>query len=486
MKEANEKNILIIGLILLISVLAITNGSLWGDEICRVVDPISGDLNATLHTALGYAQPGYMLYMMLWAGLVGTTEFLLRCSNLVFVIIAITYAMKIVKAKKWSVWYTLAFFVHPMFVYYMDEATPYIAVYALALAFIYHVFFVKDFHSTKNIVCINIIYLLGVFVHFMFGFIIVFYFVSCILYCRKEYGRLRRHIEIMSCFSPVYLILLYLYITNLKKTQTGFGLKSILYIIYSFLGMQGAGLSRNDLRAGNFSKIQIWQVIFLAFFVATLLLLLCLAFRDIRGFWKHNKDMLLSTMAFFAVICITAKTVDLGLWERHCMPAFPIYIICACDLFSSLYERSKGRRAVIILYYILLIGSCLNIRLNYYYACDDYKGMTQEVTEWLGDEKNQVIIMQDENDYYPIRQAAVASKEQITNMKGKTEEQIIEEMEHMSEIQDAEGVHDNRNVMLVLFEKDCSRDLYMYFDAKKGYTTDCSYNSFKLVTYVKP
>lgn len=472
-----KKRVTIMGLILLLSALSITNGSLWGDEICRVLDPISGNLKATLHTALGYAQPGYMLYMMLWAKLAGSTEFALRCSNLIFVVIAAVYAMKLVDAKGWPLWYTLAFFLHPMFVYYMDEATPYIVVYALALAFTYYTFCAEDFHSVKNIVCINAVYLLGVFMHFMFGFIILFYFTKCVLCCRKDGRTLRRHIVGMCCFSPAYLPLLYLYLTRLGKTQTGFGLKSILYIIYSFLGMQGAGLSRNDLRAGNFSRIQVWQAVFLFLFVAALLAIVCFAAKELKKFLICNRDMLLGAAVFFAVICLTAKMVDLGLWERHVMTAFPAYMVCACGLFDRVYKRSKGGRAAIILYFILLAASCLNIRLNYYYACDDHKGMTKKAAQWLEDGESLVITMQDENRYYPIGWAAADSGGEILNMKGKTDAQVIEKMEHAAQ---------GKKVMLILFEKECSKELYTYFDEKEAYETDDSCNSFKLVTAANP
>lgn len=476
-----KKRLAMIALILLISVLSITSGSLWGDEICRVADPISGNLRATLHTALGYAQPGYMLYMLLWTKLIGSTEFLLRCSNLIFVVVAVVYAMKIVDKKGWPVWYTFAFFVHPMFIYYMDEATPYIVVYALALAFVYHVFCVEEFHSIRNIIYINIIYLLGVFMHFMFGFIIMFYFTRCILCLRERKGCLRRHIITMLCFSPLYLILLYLYMTNLHKTQTGFGLKSILYIVYSFLGLQGAGLSRNDLRAGNFTNLQVWQIIFLLLFVTVLIWILCLAGRRMKDFFARNREMLLSAAVFFVVICLVAKIVNLGLWERHCMTCFPVYIICACDLFSIAYNRSKYGRIAIVLYFVLIIGSCLNIRLNYYYACDDHKGATKKITEWLADENAMVLTTREEDEYYPIRQSAVDPKEQIVYLKQKTDEQIIEEMKELTD-ETGTAASENRKTMLVLFEKDCSRYLYTYFDSREGYKTDSSYNSYKLIT----
>ena len=49
---------------------------------------------------------------------------------------------------------------------------------------------------------------------------------------------------------------------NLVHVTTGFGIKNIAYVLYGFVGMSGIGLSRNDLRALNFSKITNIQIIF--------------------------------------------------------------------------------------------------------------------------------------------------------------------------------------------------------------------------------
>lgn len=90
--------------------MSITNGSLWGDELYRVVDSISGDLYATMKTATGYAQPGYMLYMLLWTHITGSSEFILRCSNIPFAVIAMIYVYKIVDSKGMSIWWSILFF----------------------------------------------------------------------------------------------------------------------------------------------------------------------------------------------------------------------------------------------------------------------------------------------------------------------------------------------------------------------------------------
>lgn len=463
-----SSGIIVCAIVAAIAILSVSDGSLWGDEICRVVAPISGSLSATMDVALGYAQPGYMLYIFLWNRLVGSTELLLRYSNLPFAAIALFFAFKIVKSRNWSPWWTLAFFAHPMFAYYMNEATPYIIVYALSLAFTYYLFCVEDFQSRNNLIRLHLIYLTGVFIHFMFGFIFTLYVTKALLSARNQKKLLFGHLKIMLRFSPFYLVLLGVYLTSLRGTHTGFGVKSVLYIPYAFLGMQGAGLSRNDLRAGNFEKIQAWQCAALALFLLTLILLLRLAVKDGRRLVRNNHDILLAIAAFFAVILPVSAIVQLGLWERHCMTVFPAYMICACDFLRHLLSRPKAR-ALLVSYWLLLAVSSFNIAFNYYYSCDDIKGMTQEVAASLQENPDLTVVVSDTFDYYSYppdfeNQVFILPSTQLDEMR-----------DYVSGLGDKE-------FLLVLFEKGVSRQAYHYYDNQDGYLVDNRYNSFKLIS----
>lgn len=476
MEIANRRftTVLICVFVLLLAFFSISDGSLWGDEICRVADPISGDLSATLKTAMGYAQPGYMLFMMVWSKLIGTREFLLRCSNLPFVCIALLYAFRIVRSRGWRDWWVLVFFVHPMFVYYMDEATPYIIVYALSLAFIYHLYCVPCPHSVRNIVTLNAIYLLGVFIHFMFGFIIAFYFIQCFLTARKDKKLILRHAGIMACFCPAYLPLLVLYAKELLGgAGTGFGIKSILYIPYAFLGMQGVGLSRNDLRAGNFDKLQSVQIVFLLLFVVVLLFLLILFLRNENRFFARNRELLLGTVGYFAVIFLVAGAVDMGLWERHCMAAFPVYMILVIDMFHGLLSSGKRGRVLLASYALLLCISAGNIAFNYYYSCDDYKGVTSRLASLFEQNKDLVVIDNYETQYYSYLNAVPDPEAQI--LHAKNDDELIGLLD----------TTETENVVIVLFEKNCSRALYHRFDGEPGATVDNSFNSFKIISFAQ-
>lgn len=468
--------VLLISLFVLgLAFFSITDGSLWGDEIVRIADPIRGDLKATLRFAGSCGQPGYMLFMMLWSWLTGSSEFILRCSNLLFVPLALYYAFKIVRSRGWSDWWVLVFFVHPIFAYYMDETTPYIILYALALALIYHVYFTASFHDLRNIIAINLIYLLGVFVHFIFGFAIMFYFVECALTARKSKKLVLRHARVMAAFCLAYLPLLVFYITNLNGGQTGFGLRCILYIPYAFLGLQGTALSRNDLRAKNFDKLQPVHVVLLVLFaiVLTAMLVLCICRLRKRGgvrqFFTGNCELLLGLLGYFAVILPVAAVVHMGLWERHCIAAFPVYLILAIDVFHVLYD-GKGR-IVLAAYAALLCVSMGNIMFNYYYSCDDYQGVTSRIETLFSQHADLVVIDNYTTRYYSYLDAVPDPERQIVHLKDETDDEIAS----CFDTQEAE------NVLLVLFEKNCSKQLYRHFDDDPRFVVDGRYNSFKLI-----
>ena len=475
MKKAKIKyptsKILLVFIIMIISVVSITCGSLWGDEICRVEAPISGDIIETIKVSLGYAQPGYMMYIFLWSKIFGSTEFILRCSNLPFVIISIYYVFNVIKANKWPDWFSILFFCHPMFIYYMDEATPYIIVYALALAFIFHIYFVGEaFNTKKNIININLIYLLGVFIHFMFGFIIILYFIKCLIEMKiNNKNIIKNHILILILFCVGYLPLGILYAKFLIGTYTATNsiIKSIMYIIYNFIGMQGIGLSRNDLRAGNFENINIMHIIMLFIFSLVLLSILIISHKTILKYVKDNPDIVIGCIVFFIVILTVAKIVSMGLWDRHCMTVFPLFVIFLCGISSELVKTNHWS-FLLYAYVVLLIISSFNIRFNYYYSCDDIKGVTEEVNRLMAENNDlTVITTTDDNNYYKFE----PNDNIIVNVENADVNEISQYINNLSS-----------KCILILFEKNCSKELYDFFDTDDNYIVNDNYNSFKLVS----
>jgi hypothetical protein len=284
--------------IVIFAVLCITSGSFWFDEFCRVEDPIFGTIADVWKTALGFGQPGYMLWVTLWTKVVGTSEYLIRYSNIPFVVVQIFFAYKIIKKQKWQMEYIFLFFLHPMFVYYMDEATPYMAVYAFSLGLVYYVFFAENsdfkYAEISRAVRINTVFAIGVFFHFIFGFIAVLYIVHLVFLSFHNKLKLKHHLAVSCLYLIFYVPLLYLYVDGLflrnNSTRTGFNLKNIAYVVYAFLGMSGLSLSRNDLRAGDFFRLTWWRVLLPVICCVSVILIVFLLYKEWKAVLQKYKS----------------------------------------------------------------------------------------------------------------------------------------------------------------------------------------------------
>ena len=465
---------LLSALVLLVALLSITNRSLWIDEVCRVSDAAVGDFRRAMRFGFNCAQPGYVLLMYLWARLFPGVpgEFALRCSNLVFTAIALFFAFRIVEKKKWPLWTVLVFFVHPMFTYYANETTPYILMYALALAFVDRVYFAEDFSAVGNVVRINVIFFLGVSVHFIFGFLIVPYLVQCFLKIRKEKKLVLRHAGIMAAFCVLYLPLLYLYMKYMEGASTGFSLRNVLYVVYAFLGMAGLALSRTDLRAGNFGSLTPLHIALLALFVLVAVVIFVICLRKKPGFLKKNRDLALGGAAFLTAMILAAIPAHFGMWERHCMTIFPIYCILLTDMMLEIGREKTGRIALIALY-VLLVFSCANLRLNADYATDDMRAASARVREAYAQTDDLTVISDFDFAYYPVSKARTGESQGYVYTYHMPEDEIL------SNFETAQG---KGSAMLVLSEHYASRALYRRFDDDSAYRVDASCKGYKIVT----
>lgn len=466
----------------LISLLAITNGSMWDDEICRVEEAINGDFVNNWIRAVRFGQPGYMIWMFFWVQFIGKTEFILRTSNLVFASIAFCYVYRIIKNKGCHPFFSLLFFVHPMFIYYMDEVTPYIAVYALSLAFIYYVFYAKTFDSRKNIILVNIVFLTGVFTHFIFGFIYVLYIYK--VFSIKSQKTLRSHFQIFLIFCIAYIPLLVLDCYGLfllgPTTRTGFGIKNVMYVCYAFLGFAGLGISRNDLRAGHFEAMSISNLIGIGILSIILVGITIVWFIYRKQIKFLMMEMIKGTVLYFAVFCAFAIPIDFGMWERHCIGVLPVYIIMIIDIFECLYKKSMGR-ILVIGYCICLLFSAWNIRFTYYYSCDDWKSVSEYlINELEQNEKVTIITITKDGShfgagkYYDVMGNRKKYSQKIINLK--SEEELEQEITTREK---------SNKLIIVLYEKAISPEKYTAYDNNPQCYVNSTFNSFKIVEYEK-
>lgn len=469
--------------VFLIALAAITNGSMWDDELCRVEESINGDFAGNWIKAVGYGQPGYMLWMFFWIKFVGKTEFLLRTSNLVFAAAAFFYVYKIIKSKGCSPLFALLFFIHPMFIYYMDEVTPYIAVYAFSIAFIYYVFYAEPFDGIKNMVTINFVFLAGVFTHFIFGFIYVLYLYKIL--SAKYRKKFWEHFRIFAIFCIAYIPLFVLDCYGLfllgPTTRTGFGIKNMMYVCYAFLGFAGLGISRNDLRAGHFEAMGIPELTGVGILAVILIGIAVVWFMDRKKIKFSSTEMIKGAILYFAVFCTFSVLLDFGMWERHCIGVFPVFLIVMIDLFEYFLCRKSLGKVFVWGYCICLLFSAWNIRFSYYYACDDWKSVSEYLVNELEQNEKITIITSmngssyfDAGKYYDITENKKKKQQKIINLKNE------QELKEMITIQERED-----KFIFVLFEKAVSPEMFRFYDEHPDFYVDDTFNSFKIVEYTR-
>lgn len=462
--------------ILLIGLASITSRSLWSDEILHAQWIASRDLPATIRSGLVYGKVGYMFIEYLWSCLIGgqTGEFALRLSNLLFTVPAILFVFRIVRRRGWPLWMSLLFFVHPMYVYYMNEVTPYILLYALSLDFVDRVLLTDgdEFSSTGNIVAINAIFLLGVFVHFIFGFAIIMYFVRCFRTIRRDRKLVRRHAAVMLGFGVGYLPLLFLVLTRMRGTALGFRFYNPLYVIYSFLGMGGLGLPRDQLRQMQFSAITPVEIALLGLFTLTALAVFALNWRKNKHALARDRELLIPLLAYFAVLMLVAIPAHFAMWERHCMPMLPVYIIFFGDCMLEVI-RERGAKPLYALFLILLLVSSARLKLSDVYGRDDFRGVTEYVAQALQEDDELTVIMCRKNRYYDLSEAIVSPKQEVIGILGMPSLDTYTDF--------MERVGRKEHVMMVMYASDIPRVGYNYFDTQPGFEVVSDYRSFKVV-----
>lgn len=399
-----KKNIIIIVIEVLIAAMSISSYSLWTDEGIRLHAIVFGNLKEVVHYGLADKQLFFVLKQYLWTSLIGTSEIATRSLNLLFVLMIIYYLNKILKKRDIDTSYGLLLFISPMFVYYMNDAGPYIILLAYSLAFLYYVFFDDTFNSKRTIFMINLTFLLGIGTHFIFGFVYLMYLVKVIYEAYKKQLKFKQHFIMGLFFSPLYLTLLVFY---MKAIESGASrgwepptVLNILFVVYSFIGSAGLSLSRNEIRAGHFENLQFYQVVLPGLLVILIGILLWMAIKNRALILKPHALMLSGTIVYGVVFYLFSYKWHFHFWDRHFIMAYAVFMILLIEVISQL-SKKRVIKVIVSLISILFILSSLQLRFNPYYGKDNYKA----TIDYLLDSEKSVILYQGDwkvSNYYGI------------------------------------------------------------------------------------
>ncbi len=465
--ESKYKNIFLWVIIICILCLSVGQSSLWIDEGIRTNAAMQENLSDTIQRGFQERQILQILFFRYWNKIVGNNEFLMRSCNIIFAIIALIYLNKILNKKGLSSKFLFILLLQPLFIYYMNDIGPYIMLLAVSMAFIYYTFFDENFGKRNNLIKINAVFLLGIAIHFIFAFTYMMYVTRVLINDRKN---IKNHLKIFLIFIPFYLALGIIYMKYMKSgAERGWtipGLKNIAYIIYCFLGYQGIALSRNDLRAGNFNKFGVLSII-VSIIITLAYFIIFFNKKNIKTIVK-NKIFLIGTLAYAIIFFLFSCLFKFQFWERHWITLFAVYVILLIEILSNINKIESQKLKLInnivagVLLIILFISS-INIRFNYYYCKDDYKGVINYLKENASNED--IILIQGDHTVYKYYKIEPNEKIILIN-DAKNEEEVQEYIKN----------YNGKKLYIVLSEKVCNKDYYTKIDNSIN-----NFNTFKVL-----
>lgn len=403
-----NEGMLAIGLVVAATMIALIIGinakSLWLDE-CLVYRYInSPSAKEVLKTALDASgsekqMPLFLLFAWAWSRIFGLSEIAMRSVNVLpaFLYTICGYKIAHIVCKKKQVWLGVMFFLlNPIFIAYLNEARPYIALLAFALITVYNSFYEEDFNSRKNIISIHVFLLLGISFHLLFVFSFCICICGILYHYKSKRFKLRIHIKGLLYFLPLYVILLgYMAFTFYYSSSSSIGnasgsvVASLIVSIYYILGYGGLGLSRNDLRSPSLGSLTPTMMILMAALSVVLVLLVIALVKSASKEPLKNRTFWLLIAGIILVLCFSLLSIlfNYSFWERHIISLSAIFIVLILEVVSA---RNMRYTAFVLLF--LFAVSSMNFRFNYYYGNEDYKSVINDLNE------NNYIVMAQASD----------------------------------------------------------------------------------------
>lgn len=379
---------------LLMSALAINGGSIWDDEGYRSFFALHNDFGNMLAYSGRDKQFAFVFYEYAWLALFPHTEIGMRAMNIPFLLLGVAYLARMLHNRGMSPFWASVLLLHPMVWYYTNEVSPYIIMMAASLGLCFHAFFSGKPESWGNIAGMNACFLLGYACHFIFGFAYFIIAAGVLLRAvRRQPVAWGRYFAVGTAFCLCYLPLTWWYWIHMEDGQNyGWGrpgVANIAYTVYSFLGMQGMGLSRLDIRSGEW----LWRLgpqmlaqvlVLLAVFTCGTAALVLLNFRT---FLRLLKQRWVAALGICALVFYAGAFIKyFQFWERHVIMLLVLPLVLIPQFGHALWQQAPSLRRRVSLGLFTLLGlcwavSCGNIAFNAYYRKDNFRG----VAEYLRD-----------------------------------------------------------------------------------------------------
>lgn len=173
---------------LIVLIFSINKSSIWIDEMItyQVIHENSfSTMFSNLwnsHNANG-GMPLYFIFEWIWTQFFGYSEIGLRSLNIIFAIIYFIFSWRIIRKIEAPSYLCVLFFLNPVFIYYMNEARPYVMLLSIGSIYTYLLFF-RNLNNYKILFLLHLVFLIGLLTHMMFVFIMLMYLVQGIYLIR--------------------------------------------------------------------------------------------------------------------------------------------------------------------------------------------------------------------------------------------------------------------------------------------------------------
>ncbi len=436
----------------------------------------------------------------LWIAVFCTDEIYMRCINVPFYLLALAYLVQIFKKINISPYWSLLIAAHPFSVYYLNEYSPYIALLSFTLGMLYHAHFTENAGSIKNALIAQLYLVCGYGLHFIFGFVGFLYLGLLLIRWRqaKSWISIKGDIVAALILSPFYVVFTWMYLHYMAHgADRGWGpphLGNLLYVVYSFCGMQGLGLPRNDIRAGNFELFTPSMMSLLGLMLLGLSSLFILQFKALLKALKSR--IFISSALAGCVFSAASYMMHFHFWERHLVWVFPAFILVIIPLLSGAWQSTKlplTNKGVVILVLLLTLISSYRLRCCYNYQKEDYKGVIGWIQQHIPDNASDHVLTQGIRlvfDYYQVRMQESVGPEQTSDSHS------IVSVENLNKDRLKDTILNKLNeknwICLILWEKNTTapsvyKNTKQFFEQIDGITIteEARFNTFKIFTIKK-
>ncbi len=372
-----------IAIAVLVLLFSVRGDSLWMDEGQTLTllthDSFSGMLRdlATRGGAVS-GLPLYFVFEFFWCKLFGLGEFAMRSMNYVFAACILWGAIRLAAEARLPRWSVLLLSVHPVLVYYMNEARPYVALYACGLWGFLFLFRYAAAPRKRHLAGFFFCLLEGCALHMMFLFAGAAYACFLLYLLRTKKLVLRDHLAAGLPFAPFFAALGAYYLRfALGAPELGFPtspLAGVFQIGYYFAGLGGLGWSRQALRTLDFALTPRLALELAAALLAWLAFLVG-CFRS-KVFRNARTSVVFAGAATTLVVFLAANILlKTRFWERHIIYLLPAFLFVIASAGRDILETHPGRLAKIAVFPLLavfLLSSCNLIWLPEYQK-EDYR-----------------------------------------------------------------------------------------------------------------